>query len=337
MHPKHVEEVEENEHTKMMESIQEMLENETLAYLSYLCGNVRTAFDFYFDMMQRSWIKGNKYKIFYWLAEALSNTELSVEQRELLKEEILNNVDMLVFTSTRYTKKIVMTFLPQCQTRIYEKLMGKPSLLLEYIETLLEDRDKNAPNNETLALYITLLCQLEPERVVLELKSHFYPIDEILDLCKLNKAYDAVAYISEKQGNFGEAIHLYSQIFLEECVETFEQILNGKINSQNYKNSNVNSQIIEKFSQLVKACEANMRVQSENQENIWMDMAVDVLTCKTLLDVNKRRLWEDVAAWIESRSGNFELVDLVFSDIIARLFIEISNHVSVKNIVSIIR
>lgn len=135
-----------------------MLDNETLAYLSYLSGNVRNAFDFYFDMMQRSWVKGNKFKIFHWLAEAFSNKELSLEHKEELQKEVLKNADMLVLTSTRYMKKIIMTYMPECQIEVFEKLMQKSTLLLEYIETVLEDRDKVTPSNETLALYITLLC-----------------------------------------------------------------------------------------------------------------------------------------------------------------------------------
>lgn len=66
------------ENHKMMESIQGMLDNETLAYLSYLSGNMREAFDFYFAIMQNSWIKGNRYKIFHWFNEVLSNPETTI-------------------------------------------------------------------------------------------------------------------------------------------------------------------------------------------------------------------------------------------------------------------
>lgn len=69
---------------------------------------------------------------------------------------------------------------------------------------------------------------MEPARVVHELKVNFYPLDEIIEFCRLNHAHDAVAYICERQGNFEEAISIYSSLFIDECWRTFARITKGK-------------------------------------------------------------------------------------------------------------
>lgn len=46
--------------------------------------------------------------------------------------------------------------------------MSKPGLLLDYLEGLLEEK-RESVSNDTLGLYIALLCKLEPTRVVSEL------------------------------------------------------------------------------------------------------------------------------------------------------------------------
>jgi len=132
-----------------------------------------------------------------------------------------------VLVSTRYTRTIITTYIPEIQRKVFEMLMTKPALLLDYLEGLLEDR-RDSESNETLALYIALLCKLEPEKVVSELMNNFYPLDEIVELCRINKAFDAVAYICERQGNYAEAIKLYTEIFLEECIKCFGKFTKNK-------------------------------------------------------------------------------------------------------------
>lgn len=75
---------------------------------------------------------------------------------------------MLVLISARYTKTIINSHLKAYETKVFEVLMPMPSLLLDYLENLLENRGKkqqgsiNAEveviSSGTLALYITLLC-----------------------------------------------------------------------------------------------------------------------------------------------------------------------------------
>lgn len=49
-----------------------------------------------------------------------------------------------------------------------------------------------------------------------------------------------------------------------------------------------------------------------------------------------KNFWKVISDQIESRENHFEIVNEVFSDIIARLFIEISNWLSVSLIVELI-
>lgn len=104
---------------------------------------MKQAFDFYFIIMQRSWIKGNRYKIFYWLNEAFSNPDVAEDKKNMLIECVIENAPMLVLVSARYTKNIVNTYMKSHETSVFSKLMEKPALLLDYLENLLENRAKN--------------------------------------------------------------------------------------------------------------------------------------------------------------------------------------------------
>lgn len=61
-------------------------------------------------------------------------------------------------------------------------------------------------------------------------------------------------------------------------------------------------------------------------------MANDILICKEAPNEGKN-LWNDIAKYINAKNDQYEIVNLVFSNIIARLFIEISNHLSISNII----
>lgn len=174
-------------------------------------------------------------------------------------------------------------------------LMNKPALLLDYLEGLLEDH-RDSESNETLALYIALLCKLEPEKVVPELMNNFYPLDEIVELCRINKAFDAVAYICERQGNYTEAIRLYTEIFLEECIKCFGKFTKNKdVISGNNNTSNTNQvlssleraeqvKLLEsKLSQIISGCTCS----SNSGKDEWLPMAISVLSCDSLPAENK--------------------------------------------------
>ncbi len=74
------------------------------------------------------------------------------------------------------------------------------------MENLLEDRKKGKTfTNDTLLTYIALLCQIEPERVVSELRKNQYPAEEALIICKRNNATEATAFLCEKLGYYEDA------------------------------------------------------------------------------------------------------------------------------------
>ncbi|EGR30886.1 kinesin motor domain protein [Ichthyophthirius multifiliis] len=114
--------------------------------------------------------------------------------------------------------------------QIFEILSQFPSLLLDYVECIIQDRKQGliALKNETLALYITLLCQQEPSRVIQELKNNYYPLEEILIICEKNKATEAEGFICEKLGYYQKALELYSEVFLNICRKAINKISQEK-------------------------------------------------------------------------------------------------------------
>ncbi|KAL4492586.1 hypothetical protein ABPG72_007699 [Tetrahymena utriculariae] len=374
--------------------VQEKVDLEIFAYCQYLVGNLYQAFQQYQRMMEQSSLRVNRYKIFTWLYEAFKSDDLSEQEKEQLKGYVIDNIKSMILTSTRYTKNIVHNFMKEKEEKIFESLLTEQTLLLDYLECIMEDRKKawafpspssSMPssqlayqslylnsgiqnqkdaqqalqpiNEETLTLYIALLCKVDPSRVVQELKTNFYPLEKINIVCRINHAYDAVAYLCEKQGNFQEAIQLYSRIFLEESTKTFQRIAKGRFSQQDkskikQNDTPANQQSLLsyaattsitqlqhvlgiKFQQLIDSCISYSKSQSNNQE-IWINMANDILSCKEAPSEGKS-LWQDIANYINQKKESYEVVNQIFSNIVAQLFIEISNYVSIQGIIKLVQ
>jgi hypothetical protein len=70
------------------------------------------------------------------------------------------------------TKDLVLAYFMQDLNKLFENLSEIPTLLLEFLTHLLNERSHGVQFEEdTLSLYISLLCQLEPFKVKQELQS----------------------------------------------------------------------------------------------------------------------------------------------------------------------
>lgn len=97
--------------------------------------------------------------------------------------------------------------------QIVEILAPHQLYQLEFLEQILaERRNGKRFDNSILLLYIQLLCQADPDRVIIELKKNDYPLEEVYEICKSSKAIEAQAYLSQKMGHYQDAFFYYTEV-----------------------------------------------------------------------------------------------------------------------------
>lgn len=63
-----------------------------------------------------------------------------------------------------------------------------------------------------LLLHANLLGRLAPHKLLEQLKSYEYPLDDILPLCRKYKINQATAYVLERLGSISEAVHIHVEM-----------------------------------------------------------------------------------------------------------------------------
>ena len=73
---------------------------------------------------------------------------------------------------------------------------------MEYLENILQTERSNnkfvSIDSELLKLYLKLLCQLQPNRVLSEIVQGTYPCDDVIEICTQYKVTDALSYQLER-------------------------------------------------------------------------------------------------------------------------------------------
>ena len=99
------------------------------------------------------------------------------------------------------THIIIRKFNKPCEKNFVNHLSAYPNLQLEYMQRLLKERERGEKiDNDLLVLFIKLLCELDPTKVLAELMNYVYPLDECLKLCNKFGVNDAAAYLLERTG-----------------------------------------------------------------------------------------------------------------------------------------
>ncbi len=132
-----------------------------------------------------------------------------------LVDDTIQNFAALVQISASQANKLAASahFVDKLHA-IQESLAVVPESLYLFLEKLLRERKRGKIfDKDTLLLYITLLCQLNPDSVVPELKKNLYPMEEVLVICKRNGVLEGQAYICEIMDRQVEAFELYLKIF----------------------------------------------------------------------------------------------------------------------------
>ena len=161
----------------------------------------------------------------------LVNNQLMQESEKhriapLLRDAIIQRLTQLVEMNAEETARIVILHFPQDFELMLRALSRDKELQLAYLQGIIGQNQSNeslesllATNGMTLTdsmieLYIELLCQLQPEKVLPFLESREnIRLEETLSICQRHDAHEASAFILERMGDVSGALTNLIQCF----------------------------------------------------------------------------------------------------------------------------
>ncbi|CAK78098.1 unnamed protein product (macronuclear) [Paramecium tetraurelia] len=160
-----------------------------------------------------------KFEIFTWISKILSR-DPPIPQIDSFRDRILHHIGSLVSYSAIHTRSLISKYFQANDISILNKMGELPKLQLEYLEQIMQvDRKQYQSNTDLLKLYIKLLCQIKPEKVLKELQEQEYPLDDIIGVLKQYPVPDALVYLLERSGAITEAISVKLDDFIQKIQQ----------------------------------------------------------------------------------------------------------------------
>lgn len=120
-----------------------------------------------------------------------------------MKQALINKITDLIQINSERTRDLFSRFNSESEKVVINKLENYPDLQLEYVENVLKkERDQgHKVDSDLLILNITLLCKRAyTEKILYEVKTFEYPLDNILPPCRQYGVKRATAYVLERLG-----------------------------------------------------------------------------------------------------------------------------------------
>ncbi|GFR94592.1 vacuolar protein sorting-associated protein 8-like protein, partial [Elysia marginata] len=176
-----------------------------------------------------------RYHVFTFIDSIMQSQSYSAQEKELLQEEALKNLEDLVSIDCKQAAQTVISCLSRGLADIVSKLKSNKPVLFEFLQGVISYRDaqssalkpeKNTPlEPEVLELYVDLMCEYRPNDVCNFLKmNEGYRLDEVLQIVRKHKAWEATAYLLEKAGDIQGAF-----IILLENLQSHLKSLSGQL------------------------------------------------------------------------------------------------------------
>lgn len=127
---------------------------------------------------------------------------------------------------------------------------------------------KDYRHYEALLLqHVKLLCDLDPKRVVAELKKEYYPVQESTEICSAKGHKAAVAYLMHCSGDLAKSFEKYTEV-LADCYEKILQSKDKKTFDENVNDFEVN------LSTAMEVCKENSKAMTNEQqgEELWFKL-----------------------------------------------------------------
>ncbi len=192
------------------------------------------------------------------------------------------------------TAKIVDTWFKHQHEEIIEKLKNKPTLQLEYVTRVLNDKKDEIASmihenewcveifledtligkeseeykryHKLLTLNVELLCDYRPDEVMVYIKEgkKWYPTQLCLEICKRKNNQEAVAFLLKRSGAFTESLNCYLGILTGIGERTVDE---------NQKNSLAQNaaEFKKYFEYALKVCVKHAKVtgNAESEQGLW--------------------------------------------------------------------
>eukprot|EP01022_Parablepharisma_sp_SALTPOND_P022025 TRINITY_DN4414_c0_g1_i1.p5 TRINITY_DN4414_c0_g1~~TRINITY_DN4414_c0_g1_i1.p5 ORF type:complete len:376 (-),score=64.27 TRINITY_DN4414_c0_g1_i1:8441-9568(-) len=200
-----------------------------------------------------------------------------------------------MYLDTKKTVATVDTWFKQKHRSAVEKLENQPKLQLEYLLTLLQDKEEYIEGilredsvslkeseevktyKELILLNVKLLCEYRKDEVVKYVKKKYYPLQGCLEICKRYKIKLAVAYLLKRTGEYAEALYIYIMIMKELADKVLSPTTKKdyiELCLEDYKAT---------YESAIKVCLKNALVEHKEKElwfmlldhlyNIWQNIA----------------------------------------------------------------
>ncbi|CAD8191379.1 unnamed protein product [Paramecium octaurelia] len=170
--------------------------------------------------------------VFDWVEMRMKELQQSDQDNfNQMRSALILKISDLIQIDWNKTRIIFSNYNSESEKVVIEKLSQFPELQLQYIDNVIK-RERELGNKvdaNFLIINIQLLCQLNPDKIIEEVSSYDYPLEEILEPCKQYKILPAQAYILEKMGRIVESVSISCQI-LRQIIQKHKTELD-----QNYK------------------------------------------------------------------------------------------------------
>mmetsp|Transcript_5309 Transcript_5309/g.4495 ORF Transcript_5309/g.4495 Transcript_5309/m.4495 type:complete len:402 (-) Transcript_5309:695-1900(-) len=287
-------------------------------FLSQFQKNYKKCFEYYMQ-------QGSNYqrrKIFKWLYELIPEIkEKDKANFRIIKDTVLDRLRDLVQIDSEMTRRIVLGLDRELEADAVKKLDNFPKLQLEYLKNILAQRHQGVKiQDDLLVLHLKLLCDLHPDLVVKEIKTHNYPLDECLRICKEKEIQEGIAFFNERAGNVKEALKILIDLFkgnLEKEIRRIEK--DGQFIEQNLK---------EKINSAREVCMKHNKIGDPDSELMWFELLDKILHSHYEFIANNKSI--DHALNNKERSPQLDAyrkLNESYSNFIKELFEDLCKHV----------
>ncbi|CAD8196651.1 unnamed protein product [Paramecium pentaurelia] len=262
------------------------------AYLYYYVGEYQTPVSIY--------LKSNNILVQKQVFKYLHDTLISMHGKDTyskLNSIIVSKLQDLINLDIQKTRELICQFQKDNELQIIDKLGQNKKLQLKYIETVIK-KDINSEfglSNILLTKHIELLCELEPERVLSQLKKIHYPLEEVLEICKKFQNIESTAYVYCRLGFIGDAVQLQIVLLRNMISKVIAKQKNvDTIEQREYE------EIENKMNEISDICQYH----SDNPDKSWyyfIDSLIELNTQISEIQLNKilvrkiGQLFEDIS------------------------------------------
>lgn len=213
-------------------------------------------------------------QVFVYIMRVLSDDSTSVEQKEMVREEVMRNLGHLVKIDARKTAKLALVTLNCSPSEVVKQVVGGEDVLFDFLQGLFAYLDSSVREDiskrqvkvepEISEQYLELMCRKAPEQVLGFLRSEeSYRLQKSLEICQRYNLKDGTAYLLERSGDIQGAFDLLMGELLKKL---------GKIND-------VIDEAQTAIGSLIQLLQRNCHKMDQHQrEKLWFPLLEVVLT-----------------------------------------------------------